>query len=49
MPARADRLLRCVRSMTGQAGPAPDDAGLLTRFLIARDAAALRARTKKVA
>jgi RNA polymerase sigma factor (sigma-70 family) len=43
MPARADRLLCCVRRLTGKAGPAPDDAALLTRFLIARDPAAFEA------
>ena len=43
MPARADRLLRCVRRLSRHAEPAPDDAGLLTRFLSARDAAAFEA------
>jgi RNA polymerase sigma factor (sigma-70 family) len=43
MPARADRLLRCVRRMTCHAGPAPDDSGLLTRFLTTRDPAAFEA------
>ena len=43
MPARADRLLRCVRRMTCHADPAPDDAGLLARFLSARDPAAFEA------
>ena len=43
MPARADRLLRCVRRMTDHAGPAADDSGLLTRFLTARDPVAFEA------
>ena len=43
MSARADRLLRCVRRMACQAGPAPDDSGLLARFLTGRDPAAFEA------
>src|SRR5262249_15823520 len=43
MPARADCLLRCVRRMASQVGPAPDDSGLLTRFLTGRDPAAFEA------
>jgi RNA polymerase sigma factor (sigma-70 family) len=43
MPPSADHLLRCVRHLTGHAGPASDDAGLLTRFLAARDPAAFEA------
>ena len=43
MPAHADRLLRCVRRMTCHAGPASDDAGLLTRFLVVRDSTAFDA------
>jgi RNA polymerase sigma factor (sigma-70 family) len=43
MPARADCLLHCVRRMASQASPAPDDSGLLTRFLAVRDPAAFEA------
>jgi RNA polymerase sigma factor (sigma-70 family) len=43
MSTRADRLLRCVRQVAAQAGPEPDDAGLLTRFLTGRDPAAFEA------
>ena len=43
MPARPDRLLSCVRRMSSQAGPAPDDARFLTAFLTARDPAAFEA------
>ena len=43
MPSRADRLLHCVRRMTGHAGPATDDAELLSSFLTARDPAAFEA------
>src|SRR5262252_2101297 len=43
MPARADRLLRCVRRMACHPGPAPEDSGLLTRFLTGRDPAAFEA------
>ena len=40
MPASTDRLLCSVRRMASQAGPTPDDAGLLSRFLTGRDPAA---------
>src|SRR5262245_34038456 len=43
MPARADRLLRCVRRITDHAAPAPDDSALLTRFGTARQPAAYEA------
>src|SRR5262245_38442529 len=43
MPARADRLLRCVHRITSHGGQASDDSGLLTRFLSARDPAAFEA------
>jgi RNA polymerase sigma factor (sigma-70 family) len=43
MPTRPDCLLRCVRRFASQAGPEPDDAGLLTRFLTGRDPAAFEA------
>ncbi len=43
MPARADRLFRCVRRMTCQAGSAADDSELLSRFLTTRDVAAFEA------
>jgi RNA polymerase sigma factor (sigma-70 family) len=43
MLARADRLLRHVRRLSSQAGPAPGDAVLLGRFLATRDQAAFEA------
>jgi RNA polymerase sigma factor (sigma-70 family) len=43
MLTRADRLLRCVRRIASQAGPEPDDSGLLTRFVTARDPVAFEA------
>jgi RNA polymerase sigma factor (sigma-70 family) len=43
MTTHADRLLRCVRRIASQAGPEPDDAGLLTGFLSGRDPVAFEA------
>jgi RNA polymerase sigma factor (sigma-70 family) len=43
MPTHADHLLRCVRRIASHAGPEPDDAGLLSRFLSGRDPAAFEA------
>jgi RNA polymerase sigma factor (sigma-70 family) len=43
MPTRAERLFRCVRRIASQAGPVPEDSGLLTCFLSGRDPAAFEA------
>jgi RNA polymerase sigma factor (sigma-70 family) len=43
MPTHADRLLRCVRLLASQAGPATTDAELLACFLTGRDPAAFEA------
>jgi RNA polymerase sigma factor (sigma-70 family) len=43
MPTHTERLLHCVRRIASQAGPEPDDSGLLARYLADGDPAAFEA------